>query len=151
MNVQQIYGFHNAKFKCQRQPNSSDYNSGAFFFFFKTLHIVLAPLPSTLNIWWMNEQMNKLMNIPVCFFEYAMVQTEEQEDKKGKRRKPPLSFLFLCLHPLQHPHIVQVQSKNISKSEHAVQEEEWDIWPWYFYFNMFTFKGQKKGQKTNNT
>lgn len=35
--------------------------------------------------------MNKLMNIPLCFCEYAMVQKEERrEDKKGKRREPSL-------------------------------------------------------------
>lgn len=84
------------------------------FFFPRPLHVVLVLLPSTLSIWWINEQVNKLMNSPFCFCEYAMVQTEErQEDKKDKRREPSLCLSSLCLHPLQHPHIVQAPAKII--------------------------------------
>lgn len=102
----------------------------------------------------MSEQ---IMNIPLCFYGYAMVQQQEerQEDGKGKRREPslflpcPLIFSFSArTHSNTHTEF-KLNPKNF-KSEHVVREREWGIWPWYFYFNMCTCKGQKKGRKANN-
>lgn len=102
----------------------------------------------------MSEQ---IMNIPLCFYAYAMVQQQEerQEDGKGKRREPslflpcPLIFSFSArTHSNTHTEF-KLNPKNF-KSEHVVREREWGIWPWYFYFNMCTCKGQKKGRKANN-
>lgn len=116
MNVQQLASFTILSLNARENQGLGILTLVLFYFFPHHLYIVLAPLPNTVNIWWMNEQMNKIMNCPLCFCEYAMAQIRRKIGSLKKEQAISVPFLpthlFLCFHPLQHPRRFQAQSKN---------------------------------------